>query len=162
MHRRNALIPMFVLAACVSLCGCATVDTFTVSDLGNGGNLHSKSIDDMENEQLVLKQPCRYIAGVDIHGELSSGPLQQYDIGIPGSSNTHTKEPIYLVQVGDLAVRGKYDIESFIGVRRNGAFVPNIVLHSDLPGAQPTAVESSPIQFTPKDCHYSIEAGDAA
>lgn len=153
MKPKNTAVPLFVLAACILMCACTTADRFTIRNTSGPAGL--------EEQQLVLKEPCRYVAGLDISGSLSPGPLQADAIGIPRPSNARVKEPVYLIQVGDLAVHGVYNITSFIGVRKNGAFVPNIILHSDVPGAEPFASESSKIRFTPENCHYSMEAAKA-
>lgn len=150
MNPKDTAGPILVLTACVLMCACTPLDKFTIRDLSNSPS--------MEPQQLVLKQPCQYAAGTDISGKLSPGPLQPAAIGIPVSSNSGVKEPIYLIQVGDLEVQGKYDIASFIGVRKDGAFVPNILLHSDMPGASPFADENVKIRFTPEDCHYSMQS----
>lgn len=128
MNPRNTVVSMFVLTACVLTCACTTVDRFTIRDV---------SVGPIENRQLVLKEPCHYDAGLDIDGNLSPGPLQPDAIGVPLPSNAHIKETIYLIQVDDLPVpgaKGGYDIESFIGVRRDGALVPDISCIQTSPG----------------------------
>lgn len=156
MHPKDIAVPAFVLTTCVLMCACTTVDKFTIRDISNSPT------SSLEKQQLVLKEPCKYVAGADISGRLSPGPLQPAAIATPAPSNSSTKEAIYLIQIGDLPVQGEkggYDIASFIGVRKNGAFVPNILLHSSMPGASSFANESAKIRFTPENCHYSMEKG---
>ncbi len=155
MNPKNTAIPMFVLTTCVLMCACSTVDQFTIHDMSDG---ESSSL---EERPLVLKESCKYVAGADISGKLSPGPLQPAAVATPAPSNSSTKEPIYLVQIGDLPVKsdkGEYDIASFIGVRKDGAFVPNLLLHSDMPGASSFANESVKIRFTPENCQYSAQS----
>jgi hypothetical protein len=114
----------------------------------------------MEPQQLVLKQPCQYAAGTDISGKLSPGPLQPAAIGIPASSNADVKEPIYLIQVADVEVQSKYDVVGFIGVRKDGTFFPNLLLHSSVPGASRFANENVKMRFKPENCHYSMQSVD--
>jgi hypothetical protein len=81
----------------------------------------------------------------------------------PVTSNSGIIETIYLIQIGDLQVPGEnggYDVASFIGVRKGGTFVPNLLLHSDMPGASPFANESVKIRFTPETCHYSKQSAN--
>lgn len=155
MSRKSIAIPTFVLTACTLMFACTTVDTFTIRNMSDDPTSGGPA--SLETQPLVLKEPCRYSAGTDISGKLSPGPLQPDVVGIPGPSNAHIKEIIYLIQVGDVEVKSKYDVTSFIGVRRNGTFVPNIILHSNMPGAEPYASESVKIRFTPENCHYAME-----
>lgn len=160
MNPKNAAVPVLILTACISMCACTTVDKFTIQNADNGQAEPASP----EAPSLVLKEPCKYVAGADISGTLSPGPLQPDAIATPAPSNSRIKETIYLIQIGDLqvpGVKGGYDIASFIGVRKDGAFVPNLLLHSDMPGGSPFANESVKIIFTPANCHYSLEAGDA-
>lgn len=155
MNPKNTAIPAFVLTACVLICACTAVDKFTINDMSDGESAS------LEERPLVLKESCKYLAGADISGKLSPGPLQPAAVATPAPSNSSTKEPIYLVQIGDLPVqgdKGEYDIASFIGVRKDGTFVPNLLLHSDMPGASPFANESVKIRFTPENCHYSMQS----
>lgn len=158
MNPKNTAVPAFVLTACVLMCACTTIDKFTIHDISNGESAS------LEEAPLVLKDSCKYIAGADIRGSLSPGPLQPDAIATPAPSNSRIKEPIYLIQIGDLqvpGVKGGHDIASFIGVRKDGAFVHNILLHSDMPGASPFANENAHIKFAPENCHYSMEAVNA-
>ena len=150
MNPKSTVVPASVLTACVLMCACTTADKFTIRDVSNNPNLSLE-------QQLVLKEPCKYSAGTDISGSLSPGPLQPDTIGVPAPSNSRIKEPIYLIHIGDLPVQGKYNIASFIGVRKDGAFVQNILFHSDMPGASPFAIEDATIRFAPVNCHYSTE-----
>jgi len=155
MNPKNTAIPAFLLTACVLMCACTAADKFTIHDMSDGESAS------LEGRPLVLEEPCRYVAGADISGKLSPGPLQPAAVATPASSNSSTKEPIYLVQIGDLPVqrdKGEYDIASFIGVRKDGTLVPNLLLHSDMPGANPFANESVKIIFTPENCHYSMQS----
>jgi hypothetical protein len=130
MNPRNIAIPTFVLAACVLTCACTTLDKFTVRNMDNGYGQPAS----LEEQPLVLEEPCKYVAGTDINGKLSTGPLQPTAIGIPAPSNSNTRENIYLIQIGDLHVPGEqggYDVASFIGVRKDGTLVHNLLLHSD-------------------------------
>jgi hypothetical protein len=130
MNPKSTVVATFVLTACVLMSACTTVDKFTIHNMDNGNGNPAR----LEKQQLVLKEPCKYIAGTDISGRLSPGPLQPDAIGAPAPSNSGTKEAIYLVQIGDLPVQGEkggYDIASFIGVRKDGTFVHNLLLHSD-------------------------------
>jgi hypothetical protein len=157
MNPKNTAIPPFVLTACVLTCACTTVDKFTIHNIDNGYGQPAS----LKERPLVLKEPCKYIAGADISGKLSPGPLQPSAIATPAPSNSSIKENIYLIQIGDLPVQGEkggYDIASFIGVRKDGAFVHNLLLHSDMPGASPFANESVKIRFTPENCHYSTQS----
>lgn len=159
MNPKSTAAPVLVLTACVSMCACTTVDKFTIHDISNGSGESAS----LQEAPLVLKQPCKYVAGADISGSLAPGPLQPDAIGTPAPSNSHMKETIYLLQIGDLQVpgaKGGYDIASFIGVRKNGTIVHNILLHSDMPGASPFANENARIRFVPEDCHYSMETGN--
>lgn len=156
MNPKNNAVPTFVLTACVLMCACTTVDKFTI------GSLDNSPTSSLAEQQLILKKPCKYVAGADISGTLSPGPLQPAAIATPAPSNSTTKEAIYLIQIGDLPVQGEkggYDIASFIGVRKDGTFVHNLLLHSDMPGASPFANESVRIRFTPENCRYSTENG---
>lgn len=147
----------FVLTACVLMCACTTVDKFTIHNISNGYDESTSP----EEQPLVLKEPCKYVAGADISGKLAPGPLQPDAIASPAPSNSRIKETIYLIQIGDLQVQGEkggYDIASFIGVKKDGAFVHNLLLHSDMPGASPFANESVKIIFTPENCHYSMQS----
>lgn len=166
------------------MASCTTVDTFTLRPPGNDAytqdlrsftgytpdlvvsagpgariatihTLHRKPVH-VRKAQLVLEAPCEYVAGDDIRGRLPKGPLATDAIGIPAPSNAGIKQPIRLIQVGDLAVQ-QYDIKSYIGVERDGTFVPNIILHSDVPGAPQHASANASIRFTPRDCRYSTE-----
>ena len=155
MNPKNTAIPAFVLTVCVLMCACTAVDKFTIHDMSDGESAS------LEERPLVLEEPCKYVAGADISGNLSPGPLQPAAVATPAPSNSSTKEPIYLVQIGDLPVqrdKGEYDIASFIGVREDGTLVPNLLLHSDMPGAGPFANESVKIIFTPENCHYSMQS----
>lgn len=155
MTPKNTAMPAFVLTACVLICACTAVDKFTIHDMSDGESAS------LEERPLVLKESCKYVAGADISGKLSPGPLQPAAVATPAPSNSSTKEPIYLIQIGDLPVqgdKGEYDIASFIGVRKDGTFVPNLLLHSDMPGASPFANESVKIRFTPENCHYSLQS----
>lgn len=157
---KSAAIPMLALAASVLLCGCTGVDKFTVHNISN---VYGESAS-LEKSPLVLKEPCKYVAGTDLSGKLSPGPLQPDAVATPAPSNSRVKEPIYLIQIGDLQVQGAqgaYDIASFIGVRKDGAFVRNVLLHSDMPGASPFAYKSAKIRFTPENCRFSMEAVNA-
>jgi hypothetical protein len=157
MNPKNILMPVFVLAACVLTCACTTLDKFTVHNMDDG----YAQPESLQEHPLVLKEPCKYVAGTDISGKLSPGPLQPTAIGILAPSNSKMKENIYLIQIGDIHVQGEkggYDVASFIGVRKDGAFVPNLLLYSDMPGASPFADESVKIRFTPENCHYSIQS----
>jgi hypothetical protein len=154
MNPKDTAVPAFVLTACVLMCACTAADKFTIRDISDS------PASSPEPQQLILKEPCKYVAGADISGTLSPGPLQPVAIAIPAPSNSSTKEAIYLIQIGDLPVQdenGGYDIASFIGVRKDGTLVPNLLLHSDKRGASPFANESVKIRFTPEDCHYSTE-----
>lgn len=148
-------LPAFVLTACVLMCACTTADKFTIHDMSDGESAS------LEEQPLVLKEPCKYVAGTDISGKLPPGPLQPAAVASPAASNSSTREPIYLVQIGDLPVqgdKGEYDITSFIGVKKDGTFVPNLLLHSDMPGASSFANESVRIRFTPENCRYSVQS----
>lgn len=156
MNPKNTAIPAFVLTTCVLMCACTTVDQFTIHNISNGDGEPAS----LEERPLVLKESCKYVAGTDISGKLSPGPLEPAAIATPAPSNSSTKETVYLIQIGDLQVQGEkggYDIASFIGVRKDGTFVHNLLLHSDMPGASPFANESARIRFTPENCHYSTE-----
>lgn len=157
MNPKSTAVYTFVLTACVLMCACTTVDKFTLHDISNGNGEPTT----LQERPLVLKEPCKYVAGVDIIGSLSPGPLQPDAIATPAPSNSRIKETIYLIHIGDLPVQGKYNIASFIGVRKNGSFVPNILLHSDVPGASPFVNENVTIRFAPKNCHYLMEAVNA-
>ena len=160
MTPKNTAVAAFVLIACVFMCACTTVDKFTIHNISNGYGEPAS----LEGRPLVLKEPCKYVAGADISGSLSPGPLQPDAIATPAPSNSRIKEAIYLVQIGDLPVQGDqggYDIASFIGVRKDGAFVHNVLLHSDMPGASRFANESVKIRFAPENCHYSMGAVNA-
>ncbi|WHZ19516.1 MAG: hypothetical protein OJF55_001665 [Rhodanobacteraceae bacterium] len=157
MNPKNIAVSPFVLTACVLMCACTTVDTFTIRNISNDPT--SEEPVNLEKQQLVLKEPCQYSAGTDISGKLSPGPLQPNTIGIPRPSNTHIKESIYLIQVDDVELQSGYNIASFIGVKKDGTFVHNIILHSDTPGASPFANASVKIRFKPENCHYSMENG---
>lgn len=148
MNPKNIAVPTFVLMTCVWMCGCTTTDKFTIRN-NSGGPI--------EKQQLVLTEPCHYDAGSDISGNLSPGPLQPDAIGIPRPSNSHVKQTMYLIHVADVEAQGKYDVASFIGVKRDGAFVHYVILHSDMPGAEPYASESDKIRFRPENCRYSME-----
>jgi hypothetical protein len=155
MNPRNTAIPAFVLTTCVLMCACTAADKFTIHNTSDGEPAS------LEERPLVLKEPCRYVAGADISGKLSPGPLPLAAIATPTPSNSSTKEAIYLIQIGDLQVQGEkggYDIASFIGVRKDGTFARNLLLHSNMPGASPFANESVRIRFTPENCHYSIRS----
>lgn len=155
MNPKNTAIPTFVLTTCVLMFACTTMDKFTIHDMSDGESAN------LDERPLVLKEPCKYVAGADISGKLSPGPLQPAAIASPAPSNSSTKESIYLVQIGDLPIqgdKGEYDIASFIGVRKNGTLVPNLLLHSDMPGASPFANESVRIRFTPENCRYSMQS----
>lgn len=157
MNPRDIAIPTFVLAACVLTCACTTLDKFTVRNMDNGYGQPAS----LEEQPLVLEEPCKYVAGTDISGKLSAGPLQPTAIGIPAPSNSNIRENIYLIQIGDLHVpgeKGGYDVASFIGVRKDGTLVHNLLLHSDRRGASPFANESARFRFTPENCHYSIQS----
>lgn len=152
MNPKNTAMAAFVLTACVLMCACTTVDKFTIHGMSDGESAS------LEQRPLALKESCKYAAGADISGKLSPGPLQPAAVAIPAPSNSSTRESIYLVQIGDLPVqgdKGEYHIASFIGVRKNGSLVPNLLLHSDMLGASPFANESVRIRFTPENCHYS-------
>lgn len=151
MNPKSTVVPAFVLTACVLMCACTTADKFTIRDISNNPTLSPE-------QQLVLNEPCKYVAGADISGRLSPGPLQPTAIGTPAPSNADVKEPIYLIQVADVAVQSKYDLAGFIGVRKDGTFFPNLLLHSNVPGASPFANESVKIRFTPVNCHYSMQS----
>lgn len=153
MNTKSTAVHAFALTTCFLMGACTTLDKFTIS------NMSDSPASSQDTQQLMLNEPCKYIAGADISGKLSPGPLQPSAIGIPDPSNAHIKEAIYLIQVGDLEVQSKYDIASFIGIKKDGSFVPNILLHSDMPGASPFANESVRIRFTPKNCRYSAENG---
>jgi len=158
MNPKNIAVSTLVLTTCVLMCACTTVDKFTIHDTSNGESTS------LQEPPLVLKDPCKYVAGSDISGSLSPGPLQPDAIATPAPSNSHIKEPIYLIQIGDLqvpGVKGGHDIASFIGVRKDGTLLHNILLHSDMPGASPFADENARIKFAPENCHYSIEAVNA-
>ena len=153
MNPENTAVPIFVLTACVLMCACTTVDKFTIHDMNDA------EAASLEGQPLALKESCTYVAGADISGKLAPGPLQPAAIASPAASNSNIKEPIYLIQIGDLPVQGEkggYDIASFIGVRKDGTFIPNLILHSDMPGASPFANESVRIRFTPENCRYSM------
>lgn len=155
MNPKNTAMAAFVMTACILMCACTAVDKFTIHDMSDGESAS------LEQRPLVLEEPCKYIAGSDISGKLSPGPLQPAAIATPASSNSSTREPIYLIQIGDLPVQGdegEYDIASFIGVREDGTLVPNLLLHSDMPGASPFANESVRIRFTPENCRYSMQS----
>lgn len=155
MNPKNTAIRAFVLTTCVLVCACTTADKFTIHDMSDG---ESASLGE---RPLVLEEPCKYVAGADISGKLAPGPLQPAAVGAPAPSNSSTREPIYLVQIGDLPVqgdKGEYDIASFIGVRKDGTLFPNLLLHSDMPGASPFANESVRIRFTPENCRYSMQS----
>jgi len=155
MNPKNTAMPAFVLATCVLMCACTAADKFTIHDMSDGESAS------LEEQPLVLKESCKYVAGADISGKLAPGPLQPAAFATPAPSNSSTREPIYLVQIGDLPVqggKGEYDIASFIGVRKDGTFVPNLLLHSDMPGASPFANESVRIRFAPENCHYSMQS----
>jgi hypothetical protein len=95
-------------------CACTTVDKFTIHNIDNGYGQPAS----LKERPLVLKEPCKYIAGADISGKLSPGPLQPSAVATPAPSNSSIKENIYLIQIGDLPVQGEkggYDIASFIG-----------------------------------------------
>jgi hypothetical protein len=157
MNPKNIAMPMFVLVACVLTCACTTLDKFTVHNMDNGYGQPAS----LEEHPLVLEKPCKYVAGTDISGKLSPGPLQPTAIGTPAPSNSNMKENIYLIQIGDIHVQGEksgYNVASFIGVKQDGTFVPNLLLYSDMPGASPFADESVKIRFTPENCHYSIQS----
>lgn len=157
MNSKNTAIHAFVLTACLLTCACTTVDKFTMHNISNGDAEPAS----LEIRPLVLEEPCKYVAGADISGKLSPGPLQPDAIAIPAPSNSNMKETIYLIQIGDLQVQGEkggYDIASFIGVAKDGTFVHNILLHSDMPGAGPFANESVKVRFTPENCHYSTQS----
>jgi hypothetical protein len=100
MNPKSTAVPTFVLTACVLMCACTTADKFTIRDISNNPN---SSLE----QQLVLKEPCKYVAGADISGRLSPGPLQPTAIAAPAPSNSSTKEAIYLIQIGDLPVQGE-------------------------------------------------------
>lgn len=153
MNPKSTAVPAFVLTACVLMCACTPPDKFTIRDMSDS------PASSPEPQQFVLKEPCKYAAGTDISGRLSPGPLQPAAIGTPAPSNSSTREAIYLIEVADVEVQSKYDVASFIGVRKDGTFFPNLLLHSNLPGASPFADESVKIRFTPQDCHYSTGKG---
>lgn len=154
MNPKDTAVRTFVLTACILMCACTTVDTFTIRNISNDPT--SEEPASLQKQQLVLKEACQYSAGTDISGKLAPGPLQPGAIGIPGPTNAHVKEMIYLIQVGDVELQNGHNIASFIGVRKDGAFVQNILLHSDMPGAGPSTFESDKIRFTPENCHYSV------
>lgn len=152
MNPKSTVVATFVLTACVLMSACTTLDKFTIHNVDNGYGKPAS----LERQQLILKEPCKYIAGTDIVGRLSPGPLQPDAIGTPAPSNSHIKETIYLIHVGDVEAQG-VEIASFIGVRKDGTFIRNVILHKDRPVASPFASESAKIRFTPENCHYSMQ-----
>ena len=153
MNQKIMAVSTFVLTTCALMSACTTLDSFTIHNIDNGYEERAS----LDKQELVLKEPCKYVAGAEIVGHLSPGPLQPDAIGTPAPSNSHIKEAIFLINVGDVEAGGA-EIASYIGVRKDGAFIRNVILHKDRPVATPLAGESAKIRFTPENCHYSMEA----